>query len=127
MSTQKISSQEKKLNQLQEKFEKTKAGLSSLGIFRKGSITKRWMTCGNPRCQCRRDPSKRHGPYYWWTTKEKGRTQAILVPREWLSEARTCVRNYKELKRKLDALSTLSEQIIRKKLGLLRKARKLNP
>ena len=127
MSTPKERSQKRTLNQLRERFEKTKAGLLSLGIFRKGSITKRWMTCGNPRCQCRSDPSKRHGPYYWWTTKEKGRTQAILVPKEWLSEARTCVANYKELKRKLDALSTLSEQIIREKLKLIKKARKLNP
>jgi DNA repair exonuclease SbcCD ATPase subunit len=120
-------SQEKQLKQLLERFEKKKAELSSIGVFRKGSITKRWTTCGNPRCQCHSDDSRRHGPYYWWTTKEKGRTQAIFVPKEFLSEARTCLKNYKQLQRQLKTLSEVSERIIRKKLELLREARKHNP
>ena len=108
-------SEEKQLKWLTEKFQKKKEELLSIGIFRKGSIAKRWMTCGNPACRCRLDKKKRHGPYYWWTTKEKGQTQAILVPKEFLSDAKNYLKNYKELKKKIRALSELSEQIIRKK------------
>lgn len=113
--------QKKDLERLVDRFEKQKEQLLSVGIFRKGTITKRWMTCGNPKCSCKTDKKKRHGPYYWWTTKEKGRTQAILVPKEFLSEAKIYLKNNRELKTKIRALSQLSEQIIRKKLELAKK------
>lgn len=108
--------QEKQLKRLLQKFEKQKEELLSIEVFRKGSITKRWMTCGNPICKCKIDKAKRHGPYYWWTTKENGHTQAIIVPKDFLSEARTYLKNYKKLKMQVNALSQLSERIIRKKL-----------
>ncbi len=112
---------QKQLNCLLQKFGKEKKDLLSTGVFRKGSITERWMTCGNPICKCKTDTAKRHGPYYWWTTKEKGHTQAIIVPKEFLSEARTYLKNYQQLKTQINALSQLSEQIIRKKLEFLKR------
>jgi len=111
----------KQINRLLQKFGKEKESLLSVGVFRKGSITERWMTCGNPICKCKTDTAKRHGPYYWWTTKEKGRTQAIIVPKKFLSEARTYLKNYQQLKTQINALSQLSEQIIRKKLEFLKR------
>jgi len=107
---------QKELKRLLQRFEKEKEELLSIRIFRKGSITKRWMTCGNPICKCKIDKAKRHGPYYWWTTKQKGRTQAIIVPKEFLSEAKIYLKNYKQLKMQINVLSQLSERIIRKKL-----------
>lgn len=117
---------QKQLNRLLQKFEKEKKNLLSIGVFRKGSITKRWMTCGNPICKCKIDKSKRHGPYYWWTTKENGHTQAIIVPKEFLSEARIYLKNYKQLKMQIKVVSQLSEQIIRKKLELAKKRKSKN-
>jgi hypothetical protein len=32
------------------------------------------MKCGQPQCACHRDPSQRHGPYFEWTYKVKGKT-----------------------------------------------------
>ena len=32
------------------------------------------MKCGQQRCACHQDPAKRHGPYFEWTYKEKGKT-----------------------------------------------------
>ena len=115
-------SQKKELKRLLDKFEKEKAQLLSLKIFWKGSITKRWMTCGNPLCKCKIDKRKRHGPYYWWTTKKNGKTKALLIPKEFLPEAKSYLINYRKLKKKIYRLSQLSERIIRKKLKFFKKS-----
>jgi len=80
------------------------------------------MTCGNPSCKCKTDKQKRHGPYYWWTTKENAKTKAILVPNGFLPEAKSYLINNRILKKKITRLSQLSERIIRKKLEFFKKS-----
>ncbi len=115
---------QKDIERLEEQFEKQKKNLLSTDIFWKGSITKRWMTCGNSNCRCNTDKKHRHGPYYYWTTKKKGRSEAVLLPKESVAEAKIYLQNYKELNRNLKALFQLSEKIIRKKLKPQRKTPK---
>ena len=110
--------QNKEPKQLLDKFEKQKRKLLSVGVFRKGTISKRWMPCGNPSCKCHSDKQKRHGPYYWWTTKVKGKTKAIFVRKESLDEAKSYLKNYKELKKIIFELSQLSERIVQNKLRI---------
>jgi hypothetical protein len=120
-------SDEIKLKRLVKKFEKEKKELLSIGIFLKGSISERWMTCGNPACSCKKDRRKRHGPYQWWTTKEKGRTKAILIPPSFLEEAKTYLENHTLLQRKISRLYQLSEQITRIKVNLHKMSEKEKP
>lgn len=120
-------SEEKKLRRLLLKFEKEKRRLSDVKIFWKGSIAKRFMTCGNPACKCKTSKTKRHGPYYWWTTKEKNRTKAIIIPKEFLSEAKTYLKNCKQLKKKIYALSELSDEIIEIKLKIVKRRQTKKP
>lgn len=108
--------QEKELARLEKRFEMQKKKLLATGLFWKGSITKRWMTCGNPGCKCKTERNRRHGPYYWWTTKKKGCTQAVLIPKQSLGEAKKYLKNYREFQLCIQVLSQLSEEIIRKKL-----------
>ena len=118
--------EEKKLKRLACQFEKEKQRLQDTGVFWKGSIAKRWVTCGNPACGCKTDENKRHGPYYWWTTKEKGRTKAILIPEEFLDDAESYLKNARELKKKIQRLSQLSCKIVEIKLKFaqMRKSKK---
>ncbi len=118
--------EEKKIKRLNREFEKEKQGLQNTRVFWKGSITKRWVTCGNPACGCKTDEDKRHGPYYWWTTKEKGRTKAVLIPKEFLDDAESYLKNARELKKKIQRLSQLSCEIVEIKLKFaqMRKAGK---
>jgi hypothetical protein len=37
------------------------------------------MKCGQPQCACHRDPAKRHGPYFEWTYKAKGKTVNVKL------------------------------------------------
>jgi len=57
-----------------QNFEGLKQELEQVTYFCKGTVLKRMMKCGQKRCACHQDPAKRHGPYYEWTYKEKGKT-----------------------------------------------------
>jgi len=50
-----------------------------LGYFLKGTVLKRMMKCGRPQCGCHGDASQRHGPYFEWTYKVKGKTVNVKL------------------------------------------------
>ena len=55
-------------------FAGLKREFEQVSYFCKGTVLKRMMKCGQQRCACHQDPAKRHGPYFEWTYKEKGKT-----------------------------------------------------
>ena len=57
-----------------QNFAGLKRELEKVAYFCKGTVLKRMMKCGQKRCACHQDPAKRHGPYFEWTYKEKGKT-----------------------------------------------------
>lgn len=64
MSTN-IAQLEKKRKHLIEQF-------TTVGDFRRGTISVNYRKCGKPECRCAKDKSKRHGPQYLWNAT-KGR------------------------------------------------------
>jgi len=107
-----------------EEFQRLKKEISEIGIFRNGSISKRWQTCGNSRCRCKRAKEYRHGPYYWWTTKEKTKTRAILVPSEMLDEAYVYIENSRLLRKKMKILAKLADKIVQNRVKKYREKSK---
>ncbi|MGO9955549.1 MAG: DUF6788 family protein [Solirubrobacteraceae bacterium] len=70
------------------------AEIAALGPCLPGTISERWLRCGNPRCRCR-DPNsdRRHGPNLYWTRKVSANTASKLLSpeqadryRPWLPE-----------------------------------------
>ncbi len=60
-------------------FHRARQELHQLDYFLKGTVLKRMMKCGQARCACHRDPSQRHGPYFEWTYKVKGKTVNVKL------------------------------------------------
>jgi hypothetical protein len=70
--------------------------LARIGFLWPGTVQRQFLTCGKPQCACHRDPQARHGPYYYWTSKKKGKTVSKKLTREeaeiledWISNRRT--------------------------------------
>lgn len=101
------------LDKLKEDFKKIKDDIQSISYLRKGSIAKCYQTCGTASCRCHKDKKYRHGPYWWWTSKEDGKSKSILVPEGMLGEVRSYIDNYKLLKSRLKMLEEISEKIIK--------------
>lgn len=86
--------------------------LSQVGFLWQGSVTRRFITCGNPTCACQKDPDARHGPYTYWTTKRAGKTISRKLPpaeAELLSE---WVENRRELKEITDQMMNLAREAL---------------
>ena len=101
------------LRRLRSLYRDMAARVAGIGFVWHGSISERWLTCGRADCECAKDPGARHGPYVYWTTKEKGRSVARLlhppesdILQEWL-------RNRKELDGILHEMHKLSHKALR--------------
>jgi hypothetical protein len=95
-----------------QRFRELKAGLLRIGYFSKGTVLARRMKCGKPKCPCQSDPNKRHGPYYEWTYKEKGKTVNVRLTAESAPLFQEAARQYRQLKTILARLEKLSRQAI---------------
>ncbi len=69
------------------------AELSAVGLALPGTLIKRHVRCGKPRCACHADPPALHGPYWQWTRKVAGKTITRLVPDEQVAEYRQWIDN----------------------------------
>jgi Family of unknown function (DUF6788) len=70
--------------------------LARIGFVWPGTVQQQMLTCGKPQCACHKDPEARHGPYYYWTSKKKGKTVSKKLSREeaeilesWIKNRRT--------------------------------------
>ena len=98
-----------------EKIERIRRKLISLGPILPGSIGEQWNVCGTAGCKCK-DPvnPKKHGPYYQLSFSVGGRSSSLFIRKEDLSEARKRVRNFQELKK-------LTAELIQANVDLIRK------
>ena len=112
------SSRSKTCNAYAKRFQALKADLAQIEYFSKGTLLARMVRCGKPQCACAKDPSKRHGPYYEWTYKARGKTVTVHVTVRLAPEAaplfRAAARQYRELKTILNRMETLSRQALGK-------------
>jgi len=98
---------------MMDEFERIKKEIASIGLVKKGSITKCYQSCRNPNCRCNKDIKFKHGPYFLLTTKEKAKTKTFTVPKNMLSVVNSYIENYKILISKIRMLEEISEKIIK--------------
>jgi hypothetical protein len=96
-----------------QRFQALKRELEELDYFCKGTLLKRMMKCGKPQCACHQDPAKRHGPYFEWTYKAKGKTVNVKLTREVMPIFRAASHQYRKLRSLLNRLETLSQTVLR--------------
>jgi hypothetical protein len=83
---------EKRIHALEIQIDKIKQELLSLGDLRPGSLSKQYNVCGNPKCRCKDDPPRKHGPYYQLSFTRKGRSKTKFVKKPHVATARKQLR-----------------------------------
>lgn len=94
------------------RFKELKAALTQIEYFSKGTVLARMVKCGRPKCPCGVNPKKRHGPYFEWTYKEKGKTVNIRLTAAAAPIFQSAANQYRTLKSDLARLEKLSRQAI---------------
>jgi hypothetical protein len=82
--------------------------LQEVAYFSKGTVLERKMKCGQPGCVCHQDPSKRHGPYWEWTYKARGKTVNVKLDSETGPLYQAACQQYRKLKALLNRLERIS-------------------
>lgn len=79
----------------------------------RGSLVERYVTCGNPNCKCAH--GERHGPIWYLTvTLGPGRTTGSIVSAEKVAEVRRWIENYQKFKEKLEKISEINRELLRR-------------
>jgi hypothetical protein len=85
----------------------------------RGSLVERHPKCGKPGCKCAR--GERHPAVWYFTvTLAPGRTVATAVAPEQLAELRCWIANYRQLKQRLEEISTINRELLRREHRQLR-------
>ena len=124
MSTPRRPQQTAILDRYALRFGELKREFQQLEYFLKGTLLKRMMKCGKAQCGCSHDPAKRHGPYFEWTYKAKGKTVNIKLTQEATSMFRAASQQYRKMKSILNRLERLSQSVLRRKAKLAQSARR---
>ena len=93
-------------------YEELKTEVLGLGYVLQGSVIERWMECGKPACQCHADPQRRHGPYYQWSWKTRGRTVSVYLDKEQAALCKDWIQNNRRLEQILTRIRALSLRVI---------------
>ncbi len=95
-----------RLEHYEDQYRELLGELAGLGFVSSGSVILRETSCSKPGCKCTADPPRRHGPYYQWTKKVRGKTVSRqLTPaeaalfQEWISNRRQLQRVTRDLER----------------------------
>ena len=91
-----------------QRFHDVQRELQQLDFFLKGTVLKRMMKCGQAQCACHRDPTKRHGPYFEWTYKAKGKTVNVKLSPQAAPFYQAATKQHRRLKAILARMERLS-------------------
>ena len=111
MVTQREQRRRQSLQRHDEQYRATTAELAEVGYVLQGSITKRWMPCGQKACRCTTDTGARHGPYYMWTAKRSGKTKSVYLSAEQAAVCAEWIENNRRLERLVATLRRISRRI----------------
>src|SRR4030042_1046028 len=79
--------------------------------MRVGSVVKQFMFCGKASCACHRDPQKKHGPYYYLSYKEGGKSRYKYLGKA-TSPGVERARHYQEFQRGVARLGKIHREVI---------------
>lgn len=97
--------------------------LARIGFVWPGTVQRQMLTCGKPRCACHKDPKARHGPYYYWTSKRKGKTVSKKLTREEAEILESWISNRRMVDDTLKRMMKVSEQALGLTLGAKSRSR----
>jgi len=97
----------------ERQYEHLKEQLRAVGYVLQGSVLERWMECGKPSCRCHDDPASRHGPYWQWSWKKRGKTLSVYLTPEKASLCRKWIENHRRMDRIFKQMRELSLRIAR--------------
>lgn len=77
----------------------------------RGSVLTYFIPCGKQGCRCKRDKDSLHGPYYYISFKDAGKTRMYLLGRK-RKEAAYAVAGYKDMMKKIYRICEINLRLL---------------
>jgi hypothetical protein len=87
----------KAATKLTRRIDSIRGRIAAMGLVAQGTVTKRTKVCGRANCRCAQDPAARHGPYYEWTRRERGRYVHTVISAEQAEALVAAIDNHKRV------------------------------
>lgn len=111
------------LERCEKQFEALRAEVATLGFFCKGTVLARRMRCGKTTCACQSNPAQRHGPYFEWSHKVKGKTVSLHLQPEQALVYQEGTARWRRLRTLLARMENLSRRAIERKTKIRKQLR----
>jgi hypothetical protein len=115
--------QPRSFTECQRRYGELTRALAEVGFVWPGTVQRRMLTCGKPKCICHRDPQSRHGPYYYWTSKKEGKTVSRQLTPEEAAILESWIENRRKVDDTLKRMTRISERALVLQLRALSKSR----
>lgn len=112
-----MKSRQAKSGDAEKEYRELKRRILGLGWARPGSVTRRFMPCGQPTCRCMGRPPQLHGPYFQWSHKITGKTVSLRLSEDQARIAMEWAENYKQLKKLLRRMEQIALRETDRTLG----------
>ena len=99
------------LQELMEKKEQILSTITSLSVFRPGSLAERYRRCGKPYCHCAKPGAKGHGPSYSLTRSVEGKTVTKIIPKDAVETTNRQLQEYHRFREAVSELVETNEKI----------------
>ncbi len=117
MSSRPSLSKQDRQRRLRQAYERLTRSLAEVGYIFPGTVTKRFIPCGKSSCRCAGDPVQRHGPYYEWTRKVRGKTATVRLTAEQARLYQEWIGNRRGLRKILARMQALSIRAAQAQVG----------
>ncbi len=108
----------RKISSIENRIEKIKAELISLGEMHPGSISQQYNVCGVKNCRCKdKENPQKHGPYYQLSFTANGKSSSRFIKEENLAECKKQIDNYQRLKNLTAEWKDASVELAKEKLA----------
>lgn len=77
----------------------------------RGSVLTYFLPCGKKGCRCKRDKDRLHGPYYYISVSDKGKTKMYLLGRK-RKEAVYAAARYNDMMKKIYRISEINLRLL---------------
>lgn len=105
-----------RLARLRKRYEQQAGELAQVGFILKGTVSRRFLTCGSPGCRCHAEPPRWHGPYWQWTSKVRGKTVSRMLSeeearryQEWISNGR----RFEKIVKQIYDIASQADELLR--------------
>ena len=82
---------------LRQRTQDVRRTIAAMDFVASGTLHVRTKVCGRANCRCATDPQARHGPYYEWSRRHRGKLVHRVIPAALAPKVQQALDNHRRI------------------------------